>query len=78
MDANMLALMAITLFAATVNGALGYTSIDVYRDLHCWQMHFQTFPFGPRKSFNFTLNVKSSILQDLKLTRRRDYRDTPN
>ncbi len=54
------------------------SSIDVYRDLHCWQMHFQTFPFGPRKSFNFTLNVKSSILQDLKLTRRRDYRDTPN
>ncbi len=54
------------------------SSIDVYRDLHCWQMHFQTFPFGPRKSFNFTLNVKSSVLQDLKLTRRRDFRDTPN
>ena len=57
---------------------LTFTSIDVYRDLHCWQMHFQTFPFGPRKSFNFTLNVKSSILQDLKLVRRRDYRDSPN
>ncbi len=56
---------------------LTLTSIDVYRDLHCWQMHFQTFPFGPRKSFNFTLNVKSSVLQDLKLVRRRDYRDTP-
>lgn len=56
---------------------LTLTSIDVYRDLHCWQMHFQTFPFGPRKSFNFTLNVKSTVLQDLKLVRRRDYRDTP-
>ncbi len=57
---------------------LTLTSIDVYRDLHCWQMHFQTYPFGPRKSFNFTLNVKSTVLQDLKLVRRRDFRDVPN
>ena len=56
---------------------LSSTSIDVYRDLHCWAMHLQTIPFGPRKSFNFSLNVKSAILQDLKLTRRRDFRDTP-
>lgn len=54
------------------------TSIDIYRDLHCWAMHLQTVPFGPRKSFNFTLNVKSAILQDLKLVKRRDYRDSPN
>jgi hypothetical protein len=53
------------------------TSIDVYRDLHCWAMHLQTIPFGPRKSFTFTLNVKSTVLQDLKLVRRRDYRDSP-
>jgi len=33
--------------------------------------------FGPRKSFNFTLKVKAAVLQDLKLIRRRDYRDTP-
>jgi lipopolysaccharide assembly outer membrane protein LptD (OstA) len=58
--------------------ALTQTSIDVYRDLHCWQMHFQTYPFGPRKFFNFTLNVKSTVLQDLKLVRRRDFRDVPN
>ncbi len=53
------------------------TSLDVYRDLHCWAMHLQTIPFGPRKSFTFTINVKSAILQDLKLMRRRDYRDSP-
>ena len=57
---------------------LTLTSIDLYRDLHCWAMHLQTVPFGPRKSFTFTLNVKSAILQDLKLIRRRDYRDSPN
>ncbi len=57
--------------------ALTLTSIDVFRDLHCWAMHLQTFPFGPRKSYNFTLNVKAAVLQDLKLMRRRDYRDSP-
>ncbi len=57
---------------------LTLTSLDVYRDLHCWAMHLQTVPFGPRKSFTFTLNVKSAILQDLKLTKRRDFRDSPN
>src|SRR6185437_12215469 len=35
---------------------LTFTSIDIYRDLHCWAMHLQTVPFGPRKSFSFTLN----------------------
>ena len=57
--------------------ALTLTSIDVFRDLHCWAMHFQAFPFGPRKSYNFTLNVKATVLQDLKIMRRRDYRDAP-
>ncbi len=56
---------------------LTLTSIDIFRDLHCWAMHLQTFPFGPRKSYNFTLNVKAQVLQDLKLMRRRDYRDAP-
>lgn len=56
---------------------LTLTSFDVYRDLHCWTMHLNTFPFGPRKSFSFQLNVKAAVLQDLKLTRRRDFRDTP-
>jgi hypothetical protein len=55
-----------------------FTSIDVYRDLHCWQFHFQAIPFGDRKSYNFTLNVKSAVLQDLKITRRRDFRDAAN
>ncbi len=57
---------------------LTLTSIDVYRDLHCWAIHFLAYPFGPRKSFNFRLNVKSTVLQDLKLVRRRDFRDIPN
>lgn len=49
---------------------LSYTSIDIYRDLHCWEMSFNWIPFGPRQSYLFTIKVKSALLQDLKLTRR--------
>jgi hypothetical protein len=59
-----------------VNHQLTLTSFDIYRDLHCMEMRMGLIPFGPRKSYNFSLNVKASILQDLKLLRRRDYRDT--
>lgn len=52
-----------------------FSTIDIYRDLHCWEMHFNWIPFGFRKSFNFTINVKSSVLQDLKLNRRRQWFD---
>lgn len=54
---------------------LSYTSLNIYRDLHCWQMRFNWIPMGPQKSWNFTLNVKSSILQDLKLEKKKDFRD---
>ncbi len=52
-----------------------YTSFDIFRDLHCWEMRLNLIPFGPRKSYNFALNVKASVLQDLKLVRRKDFRD---
>lgn len=55
---------------------LSLTRFDIYRDLHCWEMRLGTYPFGPRKSYDFTINVKASVLQDLKLLRRRDYRDS--
>jgi hypothetical protein len=52
-----------------------YTSIDIIRQLHCWEFKFNWIPTGPRQSFLFTINVKSSLLQDLKMTRRRDWFD---
>ncbi|MEN9339778.1 MAG: hypothetical protein RIQ62_1090, partial [Bacteroidota bacterium] len=52
-----------------------YTSFTIYRDLHCWEMRLNLIPFGLLKSYNFTLNVKSTVLQDLKLVRRKDFRD---
>lgn len=52
-----------------------YTSLNFYRDLHCWEMRFNWIPTGGMKSWNFQINVKSAVLQDLKLTRRKDFRD---
>jgi len=54
---------------------LTFTSIDIYRDLHCWEMSINWIPFGFRQSYNFTIRVKSSVLQDLKITRRTHHLD---
>ncbi len=54
---------------------LSYTSINLNRDLHCWEMRFSWIPTGARQSWNFSINVKSSILQDLKLSKKKDFRD---
>ena len=54
---------------------LSYTSLTVYRDLHCWEMRFNWIPLGTYKSWNFQINVKAAALQDLKLTKKKDYRD---
>ena len=50
-----------------------YTALDIYRELHCWEMGFRWIPFGLRQSYIFNINVKASVLQDLKLTRKKDW-----
>ena len=39
---------------------------NITRDLHCWAMTASFIPLGPFKSYNFSIAVKSSLLQDLK------------
>jgi len=51
------------------------TSVSIYRDLHCWEMRFNWVPFGLRQSFSIDINVKSAVLKDLKLSRRKDWFD---
>ena len=46
------------------------TTLNLYWDLHCWEFTFNWIPFGVRQSFSIQLNVKSSLLQDLKLQAR--------
>ena len=57
------------------NKGMSYTSIDVYRDLHCWEMRFNWVPFGYYKSWNFQVNIKASSLQDVKWNKRKSYQD---
>ncbi|MDR0364035.1 MAG: hypothetical protein LBH92_03340 [Bacteroidales bacterium] len=52
-----------------------YTTIDIYRDLHCWEMSFHWVPFGGRKQWNFQINIKANMLKDLKVTKRKDFRE---
>lgn len=51
------------------------TSFNITRDLHCWEMTFSCIPFGTHQSYNFQINVRSSMLKDLKLTKRDSWYD---
>jgi hypothetical protein len=57
------------------HGAFTNFSMNFYRDLHCWEMRLNWIPFGYQESWNFQINVKASILQDLKLNKRKDFFD---
>jgi hypothetical protein len=50
-----------------------YQNFNIYRDLHCWEMSFGWQP--ERGYYDFRINVKSSVLQDIKLEKRG--RDNP-
>lgn len=53
-----------------------YTSVNLYRDLHCWEMGFDWIPFGYRKGWRFVINVKAAVLKDvLKWDKHHDFRD---
>lgn len=51
------------------------TSFGITRDLHCWEMTFNCMPFGQHQSYNFEIHVRSSLLRDLKLTKRDSWYD---
>ena len=51
------------------------TMIGIARDLHCWQMNVNWIPFGKFTSYSIDIRVKSSLLSDLKVSRRRSFFD---
>lgn len=57
------------------NGKFTNFGLNFFRDLHCWEMRMNWIPFGFQESWNFQINVKASILQDLKLLKRKDFFD---
>ena len=52
---------------------LSYTTVDIYRDLHCWEMLFNWIPLGFHRSYTITIRVKADILKDLKYEKRKDW-----
>lgn len=49
------------------------TALNIYRDLHCWDLAINWIPFGTYQRYSVDLKVRASILQDLKLSRRREF-----
>ncbi len=56
---------------------ISYTSINIGRNLHCWSAALQMVPLGKYQSYNFHINVNSSLLQDLKYEKRSNPSDNP-
>lgn len=56
-------------------GQITNTNLSINRDLHCWQTSLTWIPFGKFQSYNFTIGIKSSLLQDLKINRTRNFFD---
>ncbi len=49
------------------------TTFNIHRDLHCWDLAINWVPFGLYQSYSIDLRVRSTILQDLKLSKRRNF-----
>ena len=69
-------------WGVTFNGGYDFGSkkitpgtFTLTRDLHCWQMSFNWVQIGFRKSWSFTINVKASMLKDLKYDRNSSFYD---
>ena len=58
-----------------VNKGMSYTTVDISRDLHCWEMKFSWVPFGYYKSWFFQINVKADALRDVKYEKRQQYQE---
>ena len=56
-----------------INKKVTYPSFMIHRDLHCWEMSLRVIPFGVYQSYNFTIKVKASMLQDVKYEQRRSW-----
>ncbi|MEN9963879.1 MAG: hypothetical protein RL582_974 [Bacteroidota bacterium] len=54
---------------------LGVMTMNISRDLHCWQMSIVISPVGRYKFFTINISPKSSMLRDIKVNRTRFFYD---
>lgn len=52
-----------------------YSSIDLKRDLKCWEASIRWVPFGQFKSYMLSINLKHSMLSEFKIPRQRQWFD---
>jgi len=57
------------------NRKMTYTTLNLHRDLHCWEMSLNAIPFGSQKRYFFQINIKSAMFQDLKLKKEKSHLD---
>lgn len=55
-----------------VNNEITPTTLLFTVDLNCWELNARWVPFGFRRMYTVSLNIRSSMLQDLKLERNRN------
>ena len=51
--------------------SIQYVTMYLSREMHCWQMSINVTPVGLNRSFNITINPRSSLLRDLRVNRTR-------
>jgi len=51
--------------------SITFTTVDLYRQIHCWEMRVRWVPMGYARSYSIGLGVKAPLLKDLKVERRR-------
>ncbi|CAN5195959.1 putative LPS assembly protein LptD [soil metagenome] len=54
---------------------LGTLSINVAREMHCWQMSISLSPVGRYRYFSINISPKSGLLRDLRINRTRSFTD---
>jgi hypothetical protein len=54
---------------------ISYTSLNVTRDLKCWQATIAWVPFGLNKNYSVFIGLKSSMLSDFKIPRQKPWFD---
>jgi LPS-assembly protein len=56
-------------------GEVGYVTMTVAREMHCWQMAISLAPIGRSRYFTITISPKSGLLRDLRINRSRYFYD---
>src|SRR5690606_24444711 len=41
---------------------ISYATVNIHRDLHCWDMSISWIPFGLQRGYNLTIQARSQLL----------------